>query len=318
MKKNKNIKIGIIGLGSIGLRHVNELISLGVEQIFALRTNKGSKEIPKEVEKYITNIYDKKEFLALEIDGYILSNPTSLHIEALNLVCSKNKAIFIEKPFTNSLAEMNSVKDIETNKIQIGFCLRFHEIAERIKEIIDTNQLGDIYHSRLYVGQYLPSWHPYTDYRTEYFSKKELGGGSIRTLSHEIDLAIHFFGKPISFKTFKNKISDLEIDVDDYALLLLQYKKHLSRIEIDFLNKKKERRGILFGTKADLHYDFFENTIKLYDTNTDLILNEKLPKGNMYYNQMKAFLKLVNSGTLENKISTFEQNILIQTIIENE
>ena len=314
----KDMKIGIIGLGSIGMRHATELLSLGVENIFALRTNKGSKDISKEVEKNITNVFLEKEFLELNLDGYIISNPTSLHIEALKLVKNKNKPIFIEKPFSSSLSEMKSIKNIKYDNIQIGFCLRFHEVAKRVKEIIKSKQLGQIYHSRLNVGQYLPSWHPYTDYRTEYFSKKELGGGAIRTLSHEIDLAIHFFGEPTSFKTFKNKVSNLEINVDDYTLLLLQYKNHLSRIEIDFLNKKKERNGIIFGTKADLHYDFFENTIKIYDTNTNLILDEIIPKENMYHSQMVAFLNLISTNKLEDKISTFEQNILIQTIIENE
>jgi len=310
--------IGIIGLGSIGLRHVTELIDLGVTKFYALRTNKGSKDIPKEIAKYVDNIYSINDFLNLDIDAFIISNPTSMHINSLNLVLPKNKPIFIEKPLCNSLNEIRKIESKNLESIQIGFCLRFHELTKRIKDVLTSGMLGNIYHSRLMVGQYLPSWHPYTDYRLEYFSKKELGGGAIRTLSHEIDLAFYFFGEPKSSKVHQYKLSNLEIDVDDYSMLLLQYDNQLVRIDVDFLNKKIERKGVVFGTKADLHYDFIKNEIEIYSEKGLLIKKETLKAENMYSRQMLAFLNLVETNQLSNFISTFGESVKIIKIIENE
>lgn len=315
--KTNNLKIGVIGLGSIGLRHVNELIVLGITKIYALRTNKGSKDIPGKLDRYITNVLSESEFLDLELDGYIISNPTSLHCSTINLLAKLDKPMFVEKPICSTQKEIDSLKNINVKKIQIGFCLRFHEVTEKINEVIKSNILGDIYLSKINVGQYLPSWHPYTDYRTEYFSQKELGGGAIRTLSHEIDLALSFFGNPISHQTIAKKVSDLEINVDDYSLVLLNFKNHLSRIEIDFLNKKKERNGVFFGTKGDLHYDFFKNTIQVFNNEGVLVIDETVPKKNMYFNQMKAFVNLIQTFNFDEKMSTFEQSVLIQKIIDN-
>ena len=313
----QDIKLGIIGLGSIGLRHINELIELGIEKVYALRTNKGNKTIAEKVKPFVTDVFSEEEFLALDLDGYIISNPTSLHIDAINMVAVKNKPLFIEKPLCDSLSEIDSIQHLDHGLLQFGYCLRFNQLFVRVKEIIESNQLGKIYHSRINVGQYLPSWHPYTDYREEYFAKKELGGGALRTLSHEIDLAIYFFGLPTKSTSLTAHTSSLEIDVDDYALLLLSYgKMHISRIEIDFLSKKKERKGVVFGELADLHYDLFENTIYLYDPEGNEIKKEVIEENNMYQQQMVAFLEFIQSKKCQG--STWEENIQIMKIIENE
>lgn len=312
-----DIKIGIIGLGSIGIRHANELVELGVKKIYALRTNKGSKKLPKHLAEFITNIDNKEDFLNQEIDGYIISNPTSLHIDTINFVSKKNKPVFIEKPLCENQSDIQNLINFSGELAQVGFCLRFHVFFRTIKNLIHENKIGEIYHSRINVGQYLPSWHPYTDYRSEYFSRKDLGGGALRTLSHEIDLCLYFFGSPISSKTLTGKVSNLEINVDDYALILLTYHNHISRIEIDFFNKKTERKGILFGTKGDLHYDFFKNKIVIYNTEGEIIYSENIKQNNMYNEQMKSFLNFIL--TSKNKEgSTWKENIEIMKIIENE
>ena len=318
-KQPKDITIGIIGLGSIGLRHANELVSLGVKKIYALRTNKGSKEVPKDISQHIVDVYNESDFLDLPIDGYIISNPTSFHIDAINLVSKNNKALFIEKPLSNNLTDINRLNNINSDLVQIGFCLRFHNLFKAVKNTLKDNIIGEVFHSRINVGQYLPSWHPYTDYRTEYFSKKELGGGALRTLSHEIDLSFYFFGKPTKTSVLSGKISNLEINVDDYALMLLSYdNKHTSRIEIDFLSKKKERKGIIFGCKGDLHYNLLDNTIIIYDLNGEEILNTPIEANNMYYDQMNAFLTFIDSNGKIKEGSTWGENLHIMKIIENE
>lgn len=315
---NSNIKIGIIGFGSIGIRHTEELISLGVNFFYALRTGKGAKKVPNKLEQFVTNIYNKKDFLDLNLDGYIIANPTSLHIEALNVISNKNKPVFIEKPICQSLQELDNLKCFDRDLLQIGFCLRFHSLTLQIKKVIDSNILGQVYHSRLNVGQYLPTWHPYTDYKTEYFSLKSLGGGAIRTLSHELDLAIHFFGVPQTYKSLQTKVSDLEIDVDDYSLVLLTYKNHLSRVEMDFLSKKIERNGVVFGTFADLHYDYVSNTIEVVDKDGNEIIKEKIQANNMYNSQMQAFINFIITKELDSKISTFSDSINLIKVIEND
>ncbi len=314
----QELKIGIIGLGSIGLRHLNELLGLGVTNIYALRTNKGAKELPPEVVNQVISTTSKEEFFNWDLDGYLVTNPTSLHVEILKELKQFNKPIFVEKPLCNNPEELQTLGAFNGELLQVGFCLRFLNVIREVKKILDTKEYGAVYHSRLNVGQYLPSWHPYTDYKTEYYARKELGGGVLRTLSHELDLAFFFFGKPASTKTLISKTSDLEIDVDDYALVLMQFEKHLCRIELDFMSKKKERTGTVFCEQADIHYDVFSRSVEVTDKEGTLILKPSIEENNMYRDQMEAFLEFIKTKNRNPQAANFEESIALMKIIADE
>lgn len=304
---------GILGLGSIGIRHVQALKSLGIEKVVAFRSGKGQKKLPAELE---STIEISADFRDLETaDFFILSNPTSLHFGSLTELCKFGKPIFIEKPLCSSFKEAEAISELLNSypaRIQIGFCLRFNSLFKVVKSILETGQLGEVCLAKLESGQYLPLWHPYTDYRGEYFSRKDLGGGAIRTLSHEIDLALFFFGFPEGVKAFVDKVSDLAIDVDDYACVLLAYPKASVRIEIDFLQKNPKRCGLICGTEADLEYDLVQNKVCVYDKTGNLLQEVYPEKNDMYYDQMRNFLD--NAG--EENYSTLKESVALMKIIE--
>lgn len=287
----KGKKIGFIGLGSIGLRHLNSLISLGVNEFFHLRTGKGSKIIPDDLSKFIKTIENVEEFQ--NVDGIVISNPTSLHGEALKKILYLGKPLFIEKPLSDSFEETRELIKLLENysaRVQIGFTLRYNPIIKKVKQIIDSGLLGEIYFSRLGVGQYLPFWHPYTDYRQEYFSRRSLGGGAVRTLSHEIDLAIYFFGNPVLIDGFIGKVSPLEIDVDDFADINFGYEKKKLKLSIDFLSREPYRTGVIMGREGDLHYDIFKHQLYWINNKAEKLIIEFEEK-DMYIEQMRGFLE---------------------------
>lgn len=295
---NKNRKkIGFIGLGSIGLKHLQALQVLGVEEFFHFKTGRGSKSIPDELSSMIRVVHDLNEFE--EVDGVIIANPTALHGAAIRQVLPLNKPIFVEKPLTDKLEESEELCKLlkgYSARIQIGFCLRFHPLVQKIKEVIETAVLGNIYFARLDVGQYLPNWHPYTDYSKEYFSIKAMGGGAIRTLSHEIDLALYFFGKPEAVTGNVFRLSNLEIDVDDYSSLLLKYNSSIVNINIDFLSRRPIREGIIMGTQGDLYYNMIDNKAFLINDGGNKIELDIDFEQNMYVNQMHSFIEKDKGG----------------------
>ncbi len=92
--QSKGVKIGIVGLGSIGQRHVSALQSIGVTDITALRTNKGAKDVS---DSNVRSVYSIEEFLKSNIDGFIISNPTSLHAETILMLQHEKKNHFCRK-----------------------------------------------------------------------------------------------------------------------------------------------------------------------------------------------------------------------------
>ena len=98
--------------------------------------------------------------------------------------------------------------------------LRFNPVIKKLKNIIENNDLGNLLSFRAEVCEYMPSFHPYEDYRDLYCSK-ELGGGVILTQIHELDLIVHLFGTLLMF-AYGGKLSSLEIDVEDSVDILMK------------------------------------------------------------------------------------------------
>jgi hypothetical protein len=72
--------------------------------------------------------------------------------------------------------------------------MRFYPVNPFLKQLFKDEIPFKVGFKRSF---YLPKWHPYADYRKEYTALKTLGGGVIRTLSHEIDLSLTGLESPM-------------------------------------------------------------------------------------------------------------------------
>jgi len=311
------MKIGIIGIGSIGQRHVRCLKELGYSDIVAFRTKKGElKKLPDDL-NYILEYTNENDFFELPLDGVIIANPTSMHIETMKKPLEKKIPVFVEKPMASFLNQIEYLKPFDTSKVMVGFCLRYHEIIKIVKKFLQENKLGSIYKATLYCGHYLPFWHPYADYTKEYYSKENLGGGVLRTLSHELDLAYYLFGEIQEICGVVEKRSSLKIDVDDSVIAICKMKDNSTvTIEIDYLNPQCKRNGIIFGSKGLLEYNF-SGDITFTDYQCEvktLYQNKKINPNAMFIEQMKDFVKMIKTNKPIG--CTFTDGLYIMKIID--
>ena len=103
-----------------------------------------------------------------------------------------------------------------------------------MKVLIDAKFFGNILSVQAEIGEYLPNWHRYEDYRQMYAAREDLGGGVILSQIHEMDLIYWFFGLPENDLLPGGKLSKLEIDVEDTASSLMQYEGSFGRFPITF------------------------------------------------------------------------------------
>ncbi len=307
------------GLGSIGLRHLQVLNEIGKFDIAAYRTKKGLKKIPEEIEKKIKFFYNENNAFAWNPNFIIVSNPTNLHLNYILKSIDYNIDALIEKPIANDFNKVKEVKDRiikRNNKIYIGYNLRFHPIVKKIKEIIDSGKFGKVLKAELYVGEYLPFWHPYEDYRKSYAAKKELGGGVLRTLSHEIDLGQYWFGEYKKIFAKVLKISDLDINVDDNTDIFAEMKDRIIlKISMDYLNPLGIRKGEIFFGKGLLKYNFLKKEIIFTDyknkENKILLKIDYYDRNEQYRCQMENLLK-----NNDKKLCSLEEGINVLKIID--
>jgi len=293
------MKYMFVGLGSIGQRHLKNLRKITDDPVIAYRTNKSN--IEEIDEKFnVKSFTDLKEALDEKPDVVFITNPTNLHIPVALKAADISSHLFIEKPISNNSEKIDELyKKMEKNKKNcfVGLNYRFHPSLIKIKNMLDEKDIGKILFARIQVGQYLPDWHPDNDYRLEYSARKDMGGGVVLTLIHEIDYAYWLFGEVKSVFAFTDKISNLEIDVEDVASIIMKTKDNiLVELHMDYLQKPPSRSLEIIGTKGKITWDYFKGEIKIYDNKKDIwttIKEEGFNRNQMYEDEIKHFLNCI-------------------------
>jgi predicted dehydrogenase len=305
----KEMKILLVGLGSIGRRHLSHLQTIDGVVTAALRTKKG--EISDKSE--ITEFYNLKDALNFEPDGVIISNPTSLHVETALPFLKKGIKVLIEKPIDTAIENAQKLEPYK-NSLKIAYCMRFHPLSLYLKDLFKKERPFKVGFRRSF---FLPKWHPYADYRKEYTALKSLGGGVIRTLSHEIDLSLDWFGMPLEIQGVVDKISFLEIDTDDYAFFTTKYRNTRINFELDFFSPTNINTGEAFTGKGKYEWGSEGVYFTPYEGNETTLVFSLTPEApvQMYQHQIEDFCKFVSGNSSQN--ATYEDGINVLKIIDH-
>ena len=114
----------------------------------------------------------------------------------------------------------------------------------------------------------MPNFHKYEDYRHSYAAKQELGGGVVLTQIHELDYLSWIFNKPTNISAYGSQLSNLEIDVEDNATVLIEsvYNDKILPIclYMDFLQKTPRRSCQVYGTEGHIDASLKDLTLKIF------------------------------------------------------
>ena len=269
-----NKKAIILGAGSIGKRHAKNLIKKNIEVTFVRRkvdhefdSEFGSFSITWEefLNNNSNNIWDF---------GFICT-PTNNHINDINQIHKRVKKIFLEKPLSSDYSSLLNICDsVDPNKLFIGFMMRFHPNILYVKNKIqkfNESIIGGTFH----FGSYMPKWHPKENYKTSYAANKEMGGGVVRTICHELDLVLWFFGDPKHVYAQYNNFSKLSIDCEELAFIQLTYKSFIINIELNYLEKNYNRFFNLYLSDSSISWNWNKSNVIENKNNISKILNSK-------------------------------------------
>ena len=281
------VKICFFGMGSIGKRHLKNLVKILKERKlnFEIDVVKRTREVDEEVRFYVNNIYSIKDFTPTFYDIVFIVNDTSAHIETLNLMKNYSNNFFIEKPLSINVNKIN-INDYKDKKIYIACPMRYSNVIEYLKKEIDVSK---VYSVRAICSTYLPDWRPTIDYRHNYSAKKELGGGVTLDLIHEWDYLIYLLGFPEKIFNLNKKVSHLEINSDDLSIYIAEYKDKLVEIHLDYFGRIPTRKVEFFLKEGTVIGDFIKNTIILED-NREINLSDDIDD---YIKEMNNFLDII-------------------------
>jgi len=259
LTKDAEMKILVVGYGSIGKRHAENLAAMGAGEIFVAEPNDdlrsaASSEVADGVFKELDEALEKP-------GGYdvgLIATPTHLHAGQAMLLLDHCRALFVEKPLSDKLDGLDAL----CNKARrlgaptmVGCNMRFYPTLRRMHELTAQSHIGDPLYARARFGYYLPLWRPNRDYRELYSAKADQGGGIVLDDIHEIDLAWHFMGPFKEFQVLGGKLSSLEIDVEDFASISLKNSAGaVVSIVMDYIHPLYQREFEIVGAKGAMRW----------------------------------------------------------------
>ena len=204
----------------------------------------------------------------------------------------------MEKPLFSKPDRIN----IKKNKYFVGYNLRFNPIINFLKKKIRSKKIWSV---NIFCGSYLPNWRNNIDYRKSSSAKKHLGGGVLLDLSHELDYTQWLFGKIEIEHCKSKKLSNLNIETDDFLNLVGKTKKVPSiQITLNYFTRKRTRQIFIDGKNISVQADLIKKDVVYYNGNKKRIYNFKNSDvSSDYEKQHLAILK--NKST--DKLCTFKE-----------
>ncbi len=303
------MKFLIAGLGSIGQRHLRNLIQLGEEDVVLYRTHR-SNLAGDEFNRFPVET-DLSAALNHKPDAVIISNPTALHMPVAIPAARAGCALFIEKPLANQIDELLGLETALAQGNQpvfVAYQFRFNPGLRKVKALIEEGALGRPFSFTCHWGEYLPDFHPWEDYRLSYAARRELGGGVVLTLCHPLDYLRWLFGDVAELQAFTGRISGLEVDVEDYADVLLRFDSGLGgSLHLDYFRKPKRHDLEVVCSQGVLNWDYSDSMVRMRTHSGDeqcFPAPQSFERNQMYLEEMRHFIKIVKGK--ETSLCTFE------------
>jgi predicted dehydrogenase len=320
------MRILIVGFGSIGRRHFQNLLHLGESDLVFLRSNRST--LPDdEIADYPVET-DLEAALAHRPEGVIIANPTSLHLDVAIPAAEAGCHLLIEKPISNSmerLGEFGSAVEKSGSKVLVGFQFRYHPQLRKIAKMLAGSEIGRPVSVRAHWGEYLPGWHPWEDYRKGYSAREELGGGVVLTLCHPLDYLSWLIGEVDEVWAFTSQIRELGIKVESNAEIGLRFKNGvLGTVHLDYIQRPNKHLLEIIGTQGTVCWDYTDGRLELIQAGANDHQSFSLPEGyernDMFLDQTRHFLAVVR-GEMDPVCSLadgFQAQKLAEAVLESD
>lgn len=296
------MKVCFIGSGSIGTRHIKNLSHICSTRNISLQIDlfrETRKPLSAGIDTLVCELIYDYDKLPIGYDAIFITNPTHMHYETLKKVLTHTNCFFIEKPiFENSLKDLSPFLN-DDKKYYIACPLRYTNVLLKAAEVVKKESILSV---RAISSSYLPKWRKNIDYRETYSAHKAQGGGVRIDLIHEWDYIISLFGYPKEVYSLSNKMSNLEIDSEDIAVYIAQYKDKIIELHLDYFGMYTQRSLEFITTENNYIFDIYNSIIYC---NGRVISRFDESPNDMYIREMEHFLKIVQcEDTSKNNIQT--------------
>ena len=250
------IKVGVIGVGSMGQNHARVYFNSDNAQLVAV-----ADPFPEQLER-VARHYNTKAYLNYRdllqhenIAAVSIAVPTGLHHEVALAALEAGKHVLLEKPIASTEEEASSIisKVAEKNlKLMIGHIERFNPALQELKKRLQQKELGEIY--KIDVQRIGP------------FPSRITDVGVIVDLSvHDVDI-INYLIEDFPCRVYAEMQQKLHPYHEDSVTALLRYRQGvLAVLNINYLSPTKLRQLRIFGKKGMFLVNYLDQELFFYE-----------------------------------------------------
>ncbi len=292
----------VIGCGSIGRRHIRNLSALGVRDFVLLDPDRARLKAASEGLSNPVLAATMDEAMEARPHAALICSPTSLHMEQALRAAREGLHLFIEKPLSHDLTSAPALGELVRKKgltAMMAMCYRFHPVLLAVKERLGAGAVGRVYHVNYFGGHYLPYWHRKEDYRKGYAARAGLGGGVLLTSIHGLDTLRWLFGEVAEVKAFMDRVSPLEMDVEDLAMAVMRLSSgaYVSW-QTDFLQRAGQHRLVVVGERGTMRFDIIKGEEEICGPSGKVWKRRSIPfeVNSMYLAELEHFIRAMDAG----------------------
>ncbi len=264
------MKVMVVGGGSMGRRRLRDLTYLNPGGVLLLEP---VAERCEQVSKSfgVPGYTDVEKAFGEKPHALVVSTPPALHDQYVKRGVNKGKSVFAEVPFLLDYNDLKQVAETAAKKnpkpvLGVSHTIRYYPPYRLIRDLLDQRVIGKPLYLEYSLGNYLPDWHPYEDYRKFYASDQKLGGAGMDMLLHELS-AIHWWlGPSAKILSRLAKVSSLEIKGPDTHDILIRFENGaVGFFHHDVIERGTVGRHIrIVGEEGTIEWHQNQSTIRVY------------------------------------------------------
>jgi predicted dehydrogenase len=324
------MRILVVGLGSMGRRRLRNLTHLGGVELAGLEPG-DERRAEVAAEFGIPAFASLDQALqSFRPQALVISTPPDRHTEYAVEAARHGLHFFTEASVVpGDTAELIGIAR-EAGVVGAPSCtMRFHPGVQRMRERIEAGAIGKPLLVTHHVGQYLPDWHPWEDYRTYYVAKRETGAAR-EIVPFELNWMAYLFGPVTAVAGMKSKLSSLEVDIDDVYSALVGFESGVqANLVIEVISRPAIRRARIVGEAGTLIWDWNERRVEEWSAATGAwTIHDDPPPvegpggswvaENMYIEEMRGYLRAIAEGAEAYPFSLEEDHALLEALAQIE
>ncbi len=255
------MRIVVVGLGSMGRRRLRNLAHLGGHELAGVEP--GTERRTEVAAEHGIDAWGSfEEALEWGPDAVVISTPPDRHVEYGVAAAEQGLPFFMEASVvTEGVDELIELSRDRGVLAAPSCTMRFNPSVAFVRERVEAGAIGKVVLATHHVGQYLPDWHPWEDYRRYYVARRDTGAAR-EIVPFELNWMTSVLGPVARVSCMRGKVSSLDVDIDDSYLALVAFERGArATLVVEVVSRPALRRARLVGEEGTLEWDWAARSV---------------------------------------------------------